>query len=95
MKHLISIISIPSWLSNLYAQGLDTLSTINYNGLNIDTGCSVREISDSGFIVAAETTSIGGVGIDRMHRYIPSSDKRGFCEKDVAVEVKNAKTDTC
>lgn len=55
----------------------------------------MREISDSGFIVAAETTSIGGVGIDRMHRYIPSSDKRGFCEKDVAVEVKNAKTDTC
>ena len=58
MKRVITILSILSWVSTIFAQDPDTLWTKTYDGPNFDTGWSVQETSDSGFIVVGEATSI-------------------------------------
>ena len=66
MKRLITILSIPSWVSTIFSQGPDTLSTKTYDEANFDTGWSVQETSDGGFMVVSKTTSIGGAKIGRV-----------------------------
>ena len=67
MKRLITIRSILSWVSTIFAQGPDELSTKTYDAPNFYTGLSVQETSGGGFIVVGETTCIGGVKIERIH----------------------------